>query len=55
MLKNSEGEKRLDGRWRYGASEPLRGGWDLTKLAGTPEPPDLAATFDDSTAFCRHP
>ena len=55
MLKNTEGEKRLDGRWRYGADEPLKGGWDLTKLAGATEPPDLAATFDETTSFCRHP
>jgi hypothetical protein len=55
LLKNSDGEKRLDGRWRYGANEPLQGGWDLIKLAGKAEPPDLAAMFDDSPSFCRHP
>lgn len=45
----------LDGRWRFAASGDFRGGWDLRKLDGLPEPPDLAAMFDDSTAFCRHP
>lgn len=45
----------MDGRWRYGATEPFRGGWDLTKLQGKTEPPDLAARFDDAASFCRHP
>ncbi|MGH3821987.1 MAG: DUF4239 domain-containing protein, partial [Pseudonocardiaceae bacterium] len=45
----------IDGRWRYGATEPFRGGWDLTKLQGKTEPPDLAARFDDTSSFCRHP
>lgn len=45
----------MDGRWRYGTAEPFRGGWDLTKLAGRAEPPDLAARFDDASSFCHHP
>ncbi len=56
LLKTPEGEPRtLDGRWRYGTEEPFRGGWDLRKLAGLPEPPDLAALFADTSSFCRHP
>jgi Protein of unknown function (DUF4239) len=56
LLKNSESESTvLDGRWRYGVEEPFRGGWDLTKLEGKAEPPDLAARFNDSSSFCRHP
>lgn len=49
------GPKTIDGRWRYGTAEPFRGGWDLTKIEGKAEPPDLAARFDDSASFCRHP
>jgi hypothetical protein len=56
LLKTPEsGSTILDGRWRYGAEEPFRGGWDLTKLEGKIEPPDLAARFADSASFCRHP
>ncbi len=50
-----EESKIIDGRWRYGAAEPFRGGWDLVKLAGKAEPPDLASRFDDASSFCRHP
>lgn len=56
LLRTPEGEaKTLDGRWRYGADGDFRGGWDLTKLEGRPEPPDLARMFDDAASFCRHP
>jgi hypothetical protein len=56
LLKTPVGEgKKLDGRWRYGTEQPWRGGWDLTKLDVRSEPPDLAATFDDPSSFCRHP
>lgn len=56
LLTTPEGEpKTLDGRWRYGLDGALRGGWDLRKLGGLPEPPDLARMFDDSASFCRHP
>jgi hypothetical protein len=56
LLRASDGgPKRLDGRWRYGSEQPWRGGWDLTKLDARSEPPDLAAMFDASSSFCRHP
>jgi Protein of unknown function (DUF4239) len=56
LLRSPRGEpKVLDGRWRYGAAEPFRGGWDLTKIEGKTEPPDLASRFDDASSFCRHP
>lgn len=53
LVETSEGEI-VYGSWRYGTQEPFRGGWDLRKVGG-PEPPDLAARFDDASAFCRHP
>jgi hypothetical protein len=46
--------ERLDGRWRYGDSEPFRGGWDLTRIEGR-ESQDLAMRFEDPAAFCPHP
>jgi hypothetical protein len=55
LLKTSEGVKKLDGRWRYGTDGPFKGGWDLTKLEGRSEPPDLAAMFDEQSSFCRYP
>ncbi len=55
LLTPDGGPTILDGRWRFGAEEPFRGGWDLEKLDGLPEPPDLAARFADSTSFCPHP
>lgn len=56
LLLTPDGEPTLlDGRWRFGAEEPFRGGWDLEKLDGLPEPPDLAARFADSASFCPHP
>lgn len=56
LLKNPQGGSMvMDGRWRYGTTEPFRGGWDLTKLAGRAEPPDLASRFDDAASFCHHP
>lgn len=56
LLRTRQNESKIiDGRWRYGAAEPFRGGWDLTKLEGKVEPPDLAARFDDAASFCRHP
>jgi len=55
LLRTDNGQKTLDGRYRRGSEEPFRGGWDLTKLEDTPEPPDLAARFATSAAFCRHP
>jgi hypothetical protein len=56
LMKTPEGEpEMLDGRWRYGDKEPFRGGWDLTKIPGKAEPPDLAAGFDDPATFCHHP
>lgn len=56
LLSTPEGEPpTLDGRWRYGTDGAFRGGWDLKKLAGRPEPPDLARRFDESASFCRHP
>jgi len=53
-LVESSGEETVFGSWRFGSEEPLRGGWDLERIGG-PEPPDLAARFDDASAFCRHP
>lgn len=56
LLQTPGGEQlTLDGRWRYGADGPFRGGWDLEKLQGLPEPPDLARQLDDISSFCRHP
>lgn len=56
LLKTPVGErKKLDGRWRYGTEQHWRGNWNLTKLDGRSEPPDLAAMFDDPSSFCRHP
>jgi hypothetical protein len=55
LLKAPDGQTdTLDGRWRYGAEEALRGGWDLSRIGG-PEPADLAPQFGDPSTFCRHP
>lgn len=55
LLKSPDEQMEvLDGRWRYGTEEPLRAGWNLSGIGG-PEPVDLAAQFDDPSAFCRHP
>ncbi|MGH8903793.1 MAG: hypothetical protein ACRDYA_19490, partial [Egibacteraceae bacterium] len=50
-----DGQSRvLDGRWKYGAEEAFRGGWNLTWIGGS-EPPDLTTQFDNPSTFCRHP
>lgn len=55
LLETPEGERpKLDGRWKFGAAEAFRGGWDLTRLGGQ-EPPDLAPQFDAPATFCPHP
>jgi hypothetical protein len=55
LLKTPGGQAdTLDGRWKFGAQEAFRGGWDLTRING-PEPADLAPQFDDPSLFCRHP
>jgi hypothetical protein len=53
LVDTPDGEVAF-GAWRYGTEEELRGGWDLEKVGG-PEPPDIAARFDDAPAFCSHP
>jgi hypothetical protein len=45
---------QLDGRWRYGSTGKLIGGWDLTKIGGV-EPADLRALVEDDSRFCPHP
>lgn len=45
---------RLDGRWRYGTTGPVKGGWDLTKIGGI-EPTDLREALNDPSRFCAHP
>jgi hypothetical protein len=45
---------QLDGRWRYGSTGKLIGGWDLTKIGGV-EPADLRALVEDDSRFCAHP
>ena len=55
LLKDTDSSAmRLDGRWRYGATGPVRGGWDLTKIGGS-EPGDLRDALNDSSRFCAHP
>lgn len=54
LTEPGSSEEKLDGRWRYGDSEPFRGGWDLTKIGGL-EPADLDAMFDDPSVFCSPP
>ncbi len=55
LLHTTGGQRRvLDGRWKFGAGEGFRGGWDLTWITET-EPADLAPLFDDPSAFCPHP
>jgi Protein of unknown function (DUF4239) len=56
LLKTQQAQPTtIDGRWRHGAADPFQGGWDLTKIKGKTEPPDLAARFDDASSFCHHP
>jgi hypothetical protein len=53
-MTRSGGPGRLVGRWRYGASEAFRGGWDLTKIGGSElEPADVTPLFDEPSRFCR--
>ena len=53
-MTRSVGTDELIGRWRYGRKEPLRGGWDLTKVGGPElEPPDVIGIFDQPSRFCR--
>lgn len=54
LHSGDDGQIRLDGRWSYGTGGELRGGWDLTKIAGV-EPADLRALVEDSSLFCAHP
>ena len=54
LVRSDDGEETAFGSWRYGTQEPLKGGWDLEKIGG-PEPPDIAARFDDAAQFCPHP
>ncbi len=55
LLETPDGQRQvLDGRWKFGAQEAFRGGWNLIWLGGQ-EPPDLAAQFDDPATFCPHP
>ena len=53
-LTKSRGPDVLVGRWRFGAHEDFRGGWNLSRVAGPElEPPDVTALFDQPSRFCR--
>lgn len=52
-MSKSGGRDHLVGAWRYGASGPMRGGWDLTRIGGREfEQPDVTPLFDQASAFC---
>jgi len=52
-MTRSGGRNRLVGRWRFGATDPYRGGWDLTRIGGKDiEPQDVTPTFDHLSRFC---
>jgi hypothetical protein len=53
-LADTAGGRLLDGRWRYGTTEPYKESWDSRRV-DVPEPADLATRFGDSPSFCNHP
>ena len=53
-LTQINGERAIDGTWRYSAQGPLRENWDLVWVDDK-IPPDIAIKFSDSAAFRPHP
>jgi hypothetical protein len=53
-LTGSGTQRTIDGTWRYGAEGNLRENWDLTWVDDK-IPPEVAAKFNDASAFLPHP
>jgi len=53
VMTKSGGRDHLIGAWRYGATDKMRGGWDLTRVGGKEmEPQDVITLFDTPSRFC---
>jgi hypothetical protein len=46
----TNGERKIDGKWRYGTDGNLREDWDLTWV-GAEIPAEIAAKFDEAALF----
>jgi hypothetical protein len=52
-MTKSGGKDHLVGRWRFGSTDPFRGGWDLTRVGDKDfEPADVSSLFDFPSRFC---
>ena len=52
-MTKSGGRDRLLGRWRFGTTDTMRGGWNLTRIGGKDmEPQDVITLFDTPSRFC---
>ena len=51
FLTDSDGKRRIDGKWRYGSEGAYKEDWDLVFDTG-PAPEDLLKRLDDASAFC---
>jgi hypothetical protein len=53
-LTTDGGARAINGEWRYGTDGAMRENWDLTWV-GAEIPAEIAAKFDESALFVRHP